>query len=90
MSHPTLLRQMRLQTKHQPTGQTKHYQGTATVPAPAMLHIVQFAGDSGYYLLYLDAKGQELTDTYHDTLAAALAQAQREFQIEPNEWDVLS
>jgi len=39
--------------------------------------------------LYLDAEGNELTDTFHDTLDGALAQAEFEFGAKPNEWEVV-
>ena len=41
---------------------------------------------SGVLSLYLDAKGDELTDTYHDSLEEALAQANWEFNVDPDEW----
>jgi hypothetical protein len=34
----------------------------------------------------LDSSGNEITDTYHDSLEDALAQANWEFDIEFDEW----
>jgi hypothetical protein len=51
------------------------------------LVIAQLPPDGGYYLLYLNNQGDELTDTYHETLDKALNQAKWEFEIEPDEWE---
>jgi hypothetical protein len=42
------------------------------------LKIIQLEDDPGYYLVYYDTKGEELTDTYHDSAEEALAQAKWE------------
>lgn len=49
------------------------------MPAPAALRISQYQGDAGFYLLYLDLDGEEITDTYHMTLQDAFEQANWEF-----------
>jgi hypothetical protein len=51
-----------------------------------MLTVAQRGPDIGYYLLYLDDQGEEMTDTYHETLDAALAQANAEFGVTKGEW----
>jgi hypothetical protein len=81
-----VLWELELGAVHLPTGKTTHYHGGAVLPAPSSLRIAQYPGDSGYYLLYLDAFGEELTDTYHDDLASAMAQAEWEFGAKPSEW----
>ena len=48
---------------------------------------MRFEGSAGYYLLYLDSEGNELTDTYHDTLESAFDQAEWEFRVQPAEWE---
>jgi hypothetical protein len=40
-------------------------------------------------LIHLDAGGRELTDTYHDDLEAALAQAEWELGVRSEEWQAL-
>lgn len=87
MGEPVILQMVRLQNRHTSTGFTRHSNGQEELPPPAILQIVQFTNDPGFYLLYLDASGQELTDTYHETCEGALLQAQREFQVEPDEWE---
>jgi hypothetical protein len=83
-----VLRQARLSPEHQPTGKTRHYSGAQELPIPAALQIVKYPDDPGYYLLYLGQDGGELTDTYHDTLERALSQAEWEFRLKPDEWEV--
>ena len=69
-----------------PTGRTRHFRGGVQLPAPHELCIARFAGDAGVYLLYLDEAGEEMTDTYHDSVARAAAQAEFEFGIRPEDW----
>jgi hypothetical protein len=70
------------------TGNTRHYRGNL-LPPPYSLKIVQLSEDldAGYYLLYLDAAGAEMTDTWHDSVEAAMAQAEFEFGLMPSEWN---
>lgn len=84
-----VLRQARLTDRHKPTGKTHHYHDANQLPAPSSLRIGKYSDDSGYYLVYLDASGVELTDTYHDSIEGALVQAEWEFGIKPDEWAVL-
>ena len=85
-SDSRLLKHVRLGPQHCPTGKTRHYLGKSELPPPTELRIVQFAQDPGYYLLYFDDLGEELTDTYHDTLNEAMEQAEWEFGVRPEEW----
>jgi hypothetical protein len=96
MSEYLIHRRITLKSHHQPTGKTRHTQGFlhpkgvirgAELPRPDELVIAQLPPDEGYYLLYLDKAGNEITDTYHDTLEEALAQAKWEFDVEPSEWE---
>ena len=87
-----------LKPHHRPTGKTRHTSGTISdegelirgpeLPAPHSLMIAQLQPDRGYYLLYLDESGEEITDTYHDSLEKALEQAEWEFNVKTDEWDV--
>lgn len=95
MSDYLIHRRITLQEHHQPTGKTRHTKGVVTsegvvpgteLPAPSRLMVAQLPGDDGYYLLYLDDQGNEITDTYHESLEDALAQAKWEFDIDPDEW----
>jgi len=88
MNDPKLLRRIVLGPQHRPTGRTRHFYGRVELPLPSELRIVQYSGDPGFYLLYCDELGNELTDTYHDTLEEAMAQADWEFGVKPDEWQV--
>ncbi|WP_218920252.1 hypothetical protein [Chondromyces crocatus] len=70
-------------------GKARHTRNGAILLSPAALSIVQYASDPGFYLLYVDAEGRELTDTYHDTLDGALSQAEWEFAVTPGQWKIV-
>src|SRR2546429_373327 len=96
MTNYSFHRRIVLKPHHVRTGKTRHTQATwsdseglirgAELPVPHELMITQIKPDPGYYLLYLDANGNEITDTYHETLESAMEQAKWEFNVEPNEW----
>jgi hypothetical protein len=71
---------------HPRTRRTKHSAHGRELPTPAALMIAQLPPDPGFYLLYLDVDGNEMTDTYHDAVGGALAQAQWEFDLTESEW----
>jgi hypothetical protein len=90
MNNLIVLKQIVLDAKHTPTGKTKHSSGNEELPPAAMLQIVKYEDVEGFYLLYLDADGNELTDTFHDTLERAFAQAEWEYRVKPNEWETVN
>ena len=71
--------------EHTATGNTRHTVGGEPMPLPASLEIVDREGE-GFYLLYLDASGEEMTDTWHQTLDDAKHQAEFEFNVRPGDW----
>jgi len=71
---------------HVQTGNTRHFVHGSLKDKPDSLAITQFQGDSGYYLLHLDANGGEISDTYHETLNEAFDQAEWEFNVQRSEW----
>ena len=75
-----------LQDFHTKTGKTKHYVDNDEIDNPVELRIVQYKDDNGYYLLYIGFDGEELADTYHDTVEQAKDQANWEFNVNQNEW----
>lgn len=87
-----VIAEVTLLDRHQPTGVTRHFYGWADgsrtpVPRPVSLQLACYPGDEPrVYLFYCDAEGDEMTDTLHDSLDEALAQAQAEFGVQPNEW----
>lgn len=89
MSNYRILRTRVLSAQNQPTGKTQHFRGGEKITTFNNLRIVKYPDDSGYYLLYLDKEGNELTDTYHKQLEDALAQAEWEFYVTPEQWEIL-
>lgn len=85
-----ILKRVRLTSAHQATGQTQHFHGNQPVPFPFELRIVQYDSDPGYYLFYCDDCGIEITDTYHDSVKDAMAQANWEFRVKERDWEDLS
>lgn len=82
-----VLRRIRLGVQHKATGLTRHFVGGGLLSKPSELLVVRYPDDAGYYLLYCDENGSELTDTFHESLESALAQAEWEFQVKPGEWE---
>jgi hypothetical protein len=60
------------------------------MPPPSELRIVSYPDDNGYYLFYCDGNGVEMTDTYHESIERALSQAEWEFEVKPDEWEVVT
>lgn len=89
MSTYLVLREVRLKKTHKATGKTHHYYNDKEIIKPSKLQVVTYPDDMGYYLLYFDEYDRELTDTYHDSLEGAIAQAEWEFHIQANEWHVV-
>ncbi len=59
---------------------TEHIVGGEPVTNAASLEIVE--SDGGFTLLYLDAFGRSMTDTWHVSLNEALAQAKAAFELD--------
>lgn len=61
--------------------------GAASSDVTSQIARVEIEADDGaYLLLYFDANGNCLTDTWHETVEQAKAQAQFEFEIEEDNW----
>jgi hypothetical protein len=58
--------------------------GQRILPVPSFLEIVEQQG--AIYLLRLDADGECITDTWHETIDAAKQQARFEFDIGESDW----
>ena len=71
---------------HKPTGHTRHHVKGELATHFSELRIAKYEDVPGYYLFYCDEQGNELTDTYHDTLEEAIEQARLEFNVRPDEW----
>jgi hypothetical protein len=83
------LREVILANKFGATGKTKHFLGTVPAPVPWRLVIAQPSQGNGYYLLHFDENGEEITDTYHESISEAMSQAEWEFEIPESAWATL-
>lgn len=69
-----------------PSGRTRHFVGREQVLTFDHLALAQYAGEDGVYLFYCDAEWRVVTDTLHESLEAALGQAEDEFGVVQAEW----
>jgi hypothetical protein len=84
-----VLREIELDAdRHSPTGNTRHFVGGALWEGTRGLRIVRYPGDAGCILLYLDEAGNEVTDTWHESVTDAMAQAEYEFNVKPADWGI--
>ena len=88
MAYQQILRSVVLAPHHKTTGFTRHYRGNEILPRPHELQIARYPDREGYYLLHLDRQGIWQTDTLHDSLESALKQAQLEFSVSTDDWDI--
>ena len=75
------------------TGRTRHFVQGEPAPEPSSLVIVRYELDAvgsgrytDYYLQYLDESGEQITNTYHETLDRAFEQATFEFECPRSAW----
>jgi hypothetical protein len=63
-----------------PTGNTVHrFHPSGVMGPPAASAICQYDGEACCYLFYCDAEWNVMTDTWHESMAAALRQAEFEY-----------
>lgn len=82
----SVVKYIHLTPEHKSTKNTIHRLGNSVMGIPYKLEIVKYEDTPGFYLLYFDQSGEELTDTYHDDLKSALDQAEWEFNIKKEDW----
>jgi len=59
-------------------GRTRHIVDGELAPAPEGLAVCQYEGDPGFYLFGCASDWSTITDTYHDSVADAIDQAEYE------------
>ena len=75
-----------IDSRHRPTGNCLQIvDGVATGPASA-LAICQYDGADGFYLFGCDSDWNTVTDTFHDTVEEAQAQAEFEYEGVSSTW----
>jgi hypothetical protein len=68
--------------RSQPTGKTRHVVAGTQVTDFAALAIARYDNEpTGVYLFYCDRSWNVITDTWHEDIAAAVAQANFEFGL---------
>ena len=70
-----------------PTGSTQHVVAGAAVEKFDELQVIQL-GERAYSLIYL-LGSRELTDTFHESATAAFDQAEFEFGVRSDQWEVV-
>lgn len=95
-----VIRRVRLNSSHRPTGHVVNYDGDHLLPPPAELVIATHDSlyrhsirepvtqVTEYHTFYLDETGAEMTDTLHGTLEEALEDAEHGFRIKRDEWEM--
>ena len=89
MEDALLLRKVFLGPAHRSTGATKHTIAGKPMVQPSELRIIRHHHEPGYYLLYCDSDGKDMTDTWHEREEDALAQAEFEFRVTPSDWTII-
>ena len=86
-----VLREVQLdQDRHKPTGNTRHYVGGELWEGASALRIFRYRDEEGFYLLSVNDDGDEVTDTWHQSLEDAVHQAEFEFDLKARDWTVLA
>ena len=73
--------------RHNPTDRTSHVVGGEPLGPAAALAICRDRDDSSYYLLYCNEAWESITDTWHETLEDAKAQAGFEYEGIDASWE---
>ncbi len=85
----TVIMHTAIDERHRPTGNCRHFVGGALLgPAPG-LAICRYDGEHGFYLFYCDENWETVTDTLHDTVEAAQAHAEFEYEGVSATWKTL-
>ena len=74
--------------RHRHTGNCRQIVAGVSMGAAAGLAICRYAGEGGYYLFGCDEDWVTLTDTWHETLENAKAQAEFEYEGVSATWRV--
>ena len=59
------------------------------MPPARGLAICRYDGEDGYYLVFCDALWEAVTDTWHETLEAAMRQAEFEYVGVSGTWQAV-
>jgi hypothetical protein len=79
-----------IDNRHLPTGNCRHAVSGITQGPASGLAICRYPGESGFYLLGCDSDWNSITDTFHETLEKAKAQAEFEYQGVSTTWELVN
>jgi len=85
MSALIAVKRVVLGNHHRRPGRTRHSTNGREFPPFVSLEIARDPGDSGFYLLHICGNGAT-ADTHHESIEAAMHQAEFEFGVQSNEW----
>lgn len=83
---------MRMRAKiRRPTENVRHaIHGVDSIDIASQIAWVELeSADGAFYLLYFNANGDCLADTWHGSAAQAKAQARFEFEVEESDWEAV-
>jgi hypothetical protein len=75
-----------LNDNYRRTKNTRHIVDGSVMKDFYGLCICRYQKDLGYYLYYCDSSWHALTDTYHNSMEEAMAQAELEYASSKNGW----
>lgn len=75
--------------RHRPTGGCRQIVAGVLQGPAAGLAICQYEGETAYYLFGCDPEWNTVTDTWHESLEDALAQAEFEYEGVSETWNVV-
>lgn len=85
-----VLRWSVIDDRHQPTGRCRQVVAGRLQGAAAGLAICKYDSEDGFYLFGCDGDWNTVTDTWHETLEGAIAQAEFEYSGVSETWHVVT
>ena len=77
----------RIDDRHTPTDDSRHYAGGQLTPPPAALAICRYEDADAFYLFGCDESWEVITDSCHLSLDEAKHQAEREYKGVSATWE---
>ena len=88
-NHATPIRRVTLRDHHRPRGLIHYFVEGREIARPAALEIVKAPGTT-CHIIYLGNGQEELAESWHPTVDAALYHDKGEYGIAPEEWENLA
>jgi hypothetical protein len=84
-----LVRWSAIDERHRPTGNCRQIVAGEPQGPAAGLAICRYEGEKAYYLFGCDAEWNTVTDTWHESLEAAVEQAEFEYEGVTGTWNII-